>query len=151
MALSRHCLTPVIVFSGIWSLVGFGTSFEALALPELYLQKIWHEASPKAISRRTSYLRVRLEFLRYPQFILSFCSRNRYGPPPPFTVDSAWPWVDHSVSGLVPTTQRPIWTRFRCGSPRTAGLTLLLRTNSLARYAKSTPSPLAGLRHLVSK
>ena len=27
------------------------------------------EASPKAISRRTSYLRVRLEFLRYPQVI----------------------------------------------------------------------------------
>ena len=28
-----------------------------------------HEASPKAISRRTSYLRVRLEFLSYPQVI----------------------------------------------------------------------------------
>ena len=28
-----------------------------------------HEASPKAISRRTSYLRVRLEFLPYPQLI----------------------------------------------------------------------------------
>jgi len=30
------------------------------------------EASPKAISRRTSYLRVRLEFLRYPQVIPQF-------------------------------------------------------------------------------
>ena len=30
------------------------------------------EASPKAISRRTSYLRVRLEFLRYPQVIPAF-------------------------------------------------------------------------------
>ena len=28
-----------------------------------------HEASPKAISRRTSYIRARLEFLRYPQVI----------------------------------------------------------------------------------
>ena len=28
-----------------------------------------HKASPKAISRRTSYLRARLEFLRYPQVI----------------------------------------------------------------------------------
>ena len=31
-----------------------------------------HEASPKAISRRTSYLRVRLEFLPYPQLIPAF-------------------------------------------------------------------------------
>src|SRR6478609_4870733 len=28
-----------------------------------------HEASPKAISERTSYLQVRLEFLRYPHLI----------------------------------------------------------------------------------
>ncbi len=34
-----------------------------------------HEASPKAISRRTSYLRVRLEFLRYPQLIPTFFNR----------------------------------------------------------------------------
>ena len=30
---------------------------------------LYLEASPKAISRRTSYIRVRLEFLRYPQVI----------------------------------------------------------------------------------
>ena len=35
-----------------------------------------HEASPKAISRRTSYLRVRLEFLRYPQVIPAFFNRR---------------------------------------------------------------------------
>ena len=40
--------------------------FSALP-PVIYL-----EASPKAISRRTSYLRVRLEFLRYPQLIPAF-------------------------------------------------------------------------------
>ena len=34
------------------------------------------EASPKAISRRTSYLRVRLEFLRYPQVIPAFFNRR---------------------------------------------------------------------------
>ena len=33
---------------------------------------ISYEASPKAISGRTSYLRVRLEFLRYPQIIPAF-------------------------------------------------------------------------------
>ena len=34
------------------------------------------EASPKAISRRTSYIRVRLEFLRYPQVIPAFFNRR---------------------------------------------------------------------------
>ena len=37
---------------------------------------IYCEASPKAISRRTSYLRVRLEFLRYPQLIPAFFNRR---------------------------------------------------------------------------
>ena len=36
----------------------------------------YREASPKAISRRTSYLRVRLEFLRYPQLIPCFFNSN---------------------------------------------------------------------------
>ena len=35
-----------------------------------------YEASPKAISGRTSYLRVRLEFLRYPQLIPAFFNRR---------------------------------------------------------------------------
>ena len=37
---------------------------------------ISYEASPKAISRRTSYLRVRLEFLPYPQLIPAFFNRR---------------------------------------------------------------------------
>ena len=35
----------------------------------LYRLRLLPEASPKAISRRTSYIRARLEFLRYPQVI----------------------------------------------------------------------------------
>ena len=35
----------------------------------LYPCVSYYEASPKAISRRTSYIRARLEFLRYPQVI----------------------------------------------------------------------------------
>ena len=42
------------------------------ALPPTHL----HEASPKAISRRTSYIQVRLEFLRYPQVIPAFFNRR---------------------------------------------------------------------------
>ena len=59
------------------------------------------EASPKAISRRTSYLRVRLEFLRYPHLITTLFNGCVFGPPLPFTATSAWTWVDHPVSGLL--------------------------------------------------
>jgi hypothetical protein len=38
-------------------------------------------AAPKCISGRTSYLRVRLAFHRYPQLIRTFCNRSRCGPP----------------------------------------------------------------------
>ena len=42
----------------------------------LYLHATYLDASPKAISGRTSYLRVRLEFLRYPQLIPAFFNRR---------------------------------------------------------------------------
>ena len=57
-------------------------------------------ASPKAISRRTSYLRVRLEFLPYPHLIATLFNGCAFGPPLPFTATSSWTWVDHPVSGL---------------------------------------------------
>ncbi len=59
-----------------------------------------HGASPKAISRRTSYLRVRLEFLRYPRLIATLFNGCAFGPPPPFTAASSWTWIGHPVSGL---------------------------------------------------
>ena len=59
-----------------------------------------HEASPKAISRRTSYLRVRLEFLPYPHLIPTLFNGCGFGPPLPFTAASSWTWIDHPVSGL---------------------------------------------------
>ena len=71
------------------------------------------EASPKAISRRTSYLRVRLEFLRYPQFIPTLFNGCGFGPPFPFTGTSTWTWIDHPVSGRVPLTM----ALFRRGFP----------------------------------
>ena len=60
----------------------------------------YHEASPKAISRRTSYLRVRLEFLPYPHLMPTLFNGCGFGPPKPFTAPSTWTWIDHPVSGL---------------------------------------------------
>ena len=66
--------------------------------------RISAEASPKAISRRTSYLRVRLEFLPYPHLIPTLFNGCGFGPPLPLTAASAWTWIDHPVSGLLSLT-----------------------------------------------
>ena len=73
----------------------------------LYLQYSHLEASPKAISERTSYLQVRLEFLRYPHLIPALFNVRGFGPPSSVTWTSPWTWVDHLVSGLQPHTQSP--------------------------------------------
>ena len=72
------------------------------------------EASPKAISRRTSYLRVRLEFLRYPHLIPTLFNGCGFGPPSPFTAASTWTWIGHPVSGLLLLTNSAL---FRLGFP----------------------------------
>ena len=84
----------------------------------LYLQYSSSEASPKAISERTSYLQVRLEFHRYPHLIPAFFNIHGFGPPVRFTAPSTWTWVGHLVSGL----------RQRTTSPYSDSLSLRLRT-----------------------
>src|SRR5690606_10385560 len=65
------------------------------------------EASPKAISGRTSYFRVRLEFLRYPHLIPALFNVRGFGPPVSVTSPSPWTGVDHPVSGLRLVTASP--------------------------------------------
>ena len=115
----------------------------------LYLRYLTHDASPKAISGRTSYLRVRLAYHLYPQLIPHFCINERFGPPRAFRLASPWPWVAHSVSCLIPATDRPIQTRFRCGFGCNS-LNLATEINSPAHSPKGTPSGLAA-HHLVSQ
>ncbi len=55
MKLSPHSLTPVLHVSGIRSLVEFGNLGRPLVQSVLYHRDGPHEASPKAISERTSY------------------------------------------------------------------------------------------------
>ena len=106
--------------------------FSALPPQDLY------EASPKAISRRTSYLRVRLEFLPYPHLIPTLFNGCGFGPPLPFTATSSWSWVDHPVSGLHTLTSfRPIKTWFPFGSTPLV-LNLASQRNSPDRSTKST-------------
>ena len=108
----------------------------------LYLLHSSSDASPKAISARTSYLQVRLAFHLYPQLIRAFCNIHRFGPPRNITSASAWPWIAHLVSGLLSATHRPIQTRFRSGSGCNS-LNLATEINSQAHSPKGTPSGLA--------
>ena len=96
-----------------------------------------YEASPKAISRRTSYLRVRLEFLRYPHLIPTLFNGCGFGPPLPLTAASTWTWIGHPVSGLHLRTWRPLKTWFPFGSAPEV-LNLARTRNSPDRSTKST-------------
>ena len=95
------------------------------------------QASPKTISGRTSYIRVRLEFLRYPQVIPDYFNRRGFGPPQRFTIASTCSWLGHQVSGLRLYTSRPVQTRFRFGSV-TLLLNLAYNRNSPAHSTKGT-------------
>jgi hypothetical protein len=66
---------------GIRSLNDFGNPVGPLGQSVLYLRDGTHEAAPKCISGRTSYLQVRLAFHRYPQLIRAVFNRHRFGPP----------------------------------------------------------------------
>ena len=69
---------------------------------------LYLEASPKAISERTSSVQVRLEFLPLPHLIPAlFNVRAGSGPPVSISLPSSWTWVDHLVSGLRPVLITP--------------------------------------------
>ena len=102
------------------------------------------EASPKAISRRTSYLRVRLEFHRYPHVIPTLFNVYGFGPPRDFTLASTCTWIGHPVSGLQHVTFALLRLAFTSASVL-QHLNLATYHNSLARSTKSTwslPLPL---------
>ena len=121
----------------------------------LYLRKTRYEASPKAISRRTSYLRVRLEFLPYPQLMPTLFNGCGFGPPRDFTPASSWPWIDHyGFASAAHDLNRAIRTRFRYAStPK--GLKLAINSNSPVHHSRGTQSALTpcgaiGLLRVVS-
>lgn len=119
----------------------------------LYLRDSSSEASPKAISGRTSYLRVRLEFLRYPHLIPALFNVRGFGPPVRVTVPSSWTGVDHPVSGLRPRTKIALFRLAFAAAPA-SHLNLARERNSPVHSTKGTPSPinraLTFCKHTVS-
>jgi hypothetical protein len=67
------------------------------------------------------------------------------------TAPSTCSWLDHSVSGLIRRTERPVQTRFRCAY--TYRFKLARQIKSLTHYTKGTSSPFrapTACRHPVS-
>ena len=147
MRLISHSLTAVHQFSGILSLIRFSN----LSAPSLFSALppvIYFEASPKAISERTSYLRVRLEFLRYPHLIRYHFNGSRFGPPWSFTSTSTWTWVGHPVSGRIHLTS---YALFRLAFATAAHLKCLTLPDTFTRRTilqKVPDHPLTGSRCL---
>ena len=124
MRLISHSLTAMKQLSGIRSLIGFSN----LAAPSPFSALppvIYHNASPKAISGRTSYIRVRLEFLRYPQVIPGLFNERGCGPPLRLTATSACSWIGHPVSGLIHVTNSPYSDSLSLRLRNSSSLTLL--------------------------
>ena len=98
MELSPHGLTAkfLILFSRIIS--GIRSLIEMTRLPlSISSSALPPEgslnASPKAVSERTSYYQVRLAFHSVPQVIRWNCTTNRFGPPSGFRQDFTLPMV----------------------------------------------------------
>ena len=138
--LISRSLTPRYQVYGIRSLIGFGKLVGPLAHSVLYLHDSSPEASPKAISRRTSYLQVRLAFHRYPQVIPRFFNNGGFGPPRNFTSVSSCPWIGHLVSGLQHDTFPPSSDSVSLRLQTLKVLNLASYRNSPARSTKSTRS-----------
>ena len=120
------------------------------ALPSILLK----EASPKAISRRTSYIPVRLEFLRYPQIIADYFNRRAFGPPQCLTTASTCSWIGHQVSGLRHATRFALFRLAFASAPCLKHLTSLhnvTRRPVLQKVRDQTlNSPLSACKHTVS-
>ena len=106
----------------------------------LYLQYSSLEASPKAISGRTSYLRVRLAFHPYPHLIPALFNVRGFGPPSSVTWTSPWTWVDHTVSGLQQRTINALFRLAFAAAP-SSRLNLARYHNSPVHSTKGTLSP----------
>ena len=103
--LSPRRLTLTYPQAGILGLVGVGKLAPPSPSSAVPPADSSRKASPKAISGRTSYLRVRLAFHPYPQLIPQICNSGEFGPPRRVSFASAWPWIAHAVSGLLDSTR----------------------------------------------
>ena len=143
MELISHSLTAWLSQPAIRSLIVFSTAICGHQTFSALPSGGTPNASPKAISRRTSYLPTRLEFLPYPQLIRGHCNERRFGPPADFTPLSSWPWIDRRVSGLRTHTRTQLRLAFAMAPP--LRLNLACERNSPAHSSIGTSSGINAL------
>lgn len=146
--LITHRLTPGYESMAFGVYLNSVTQDGPLVQIVLYLHDPNSEASPKAISERTSYLRVRLEFLRYPHLIRYHFNGSRFGPPWGFTPTSTWTWVGHPVSGRIQLTSCALFRLGFPAAPSLKDLTLPVTFTRRTILQKVPDHPLTGSRCL---
>ena len=107
------------------------------ALPPLS----FHEAVPKGISGRASYLQVCLVFRSDPRVITTFFNRLLFGPPQGLTPASACPWIDHLGFGSMACDYLALFTLAFAPAPELLFLSLAAYHDSQAHSTKGTPPP----------
>ena len=89
------------------------------SLPVLYPHRhIYSDASPKAVSERTSYSQIRLAFHSLPQVIPMCRTANGFGPPRVFRRASPCSWQAHLASGRTYPTIALFTLGFPSAPPR---------------------------------
>ncbi len=122
---------------GVW--LNSDPGSQSLHQPVLYPHKLTCDASPKAISGRTSYHQVRLAFHPYPQVMEELFNVQPFGPPVGFTLPSPCPGIDHLDSGLLIPTNAQLGLAFATASLLTQ-VNLAGTSNSLDHSSTGTPS-----------
>src|SRR3990167_8781544 len=100
MELRPHLLTAARAL-GIRSLIGITRFLPIDPFQCSTPQCTYGDASPKAVSERTSYSQVRLAFHSLPQVIPTRCTTYGFGPPSSFLRTSSCSWQAHLASGLM--------------------------------------------------
>ena len=103
MELRPHLLTAAQM-SGIRRLIGTTRFLPVGPFQCSTSGHIYRDASPKAVSERTSYSQIRLAFHSLPHVIRKHCTTYQFGPPTLFRGCSPCAWQAHLASGrMYPT------------------------------------------------
>ena len=110
MELRPHLLTAARA-CGIRSLIGTTRFLPVGPFQCSTSRHIYRDASPKAVSERTSYSQIRLAFHSLPQVIPMRCTTYGFGPPSCFRRTSPCSWQAHLASGRMYATNPSISLR----------------------------------------
>ena len=131
-------------------MIEFGKLCGPLAHSVLYLLLIYTRLALKLFRGEPAISKFDWNFSAIHRSSPPFSTDVWFGPPLPFTAASAWTWIDHPVSGLLPLT---ILALLRLGFPSAPHLECLTSPESATRRTvlqKVRGSPHKGVPQLVN-